>query len=182
MSEDSDEALVQRCRRGDRRAFEALVVRYQRPVYNAALRMLRNPEDARDVAQVTFLKAYERLGDFNPQFRFYSWLYRIALNESINHGKRRRSHEELSGNERDAANGPEQALGLAQLDDALQEAIMSLSEDNRTLIVLHYVLGSSYEDMAVTLDIPAKTVKSRLFSARQKLKDSPLLAAWLERA
>ncbi|MFZ9061544.1 MAG: RNA polymerase sigma factor [Steroidobacteraceae bacterium] len=182
MSEDSDEALVQRCRRGDRRAFEALVVRYQRPVYNAALRMLRNPEDARDVAQVTFLKAYERLGDFNPQFRFYSWLYRIALNESINHGKRRRSHEELSGNERDAANGPEQALGLAQLDDALQEAIMSLSEDNRTLIVQHYVLGSSYEDMAVTLDIPAKTVKSRLFSARQKLKDSPLLAAWLERA
>lgn len=182
MSEDSDEALVQRCRGGDRRAFEALVVRYQRPVYNAALRMLRNPEDARDVAQVTFLKAYERLGDFNPQFRFYSWLYRIALNESINHGKRRRSHEELSGNERDAADGPEQALGLAQLDDALQEAIMSLSEDNRTLIVLHYVLGSSYEDMAVTLDIPAKTVKSRLFSARQQLKDSPLLAAWLERA
>ena len=182
MSEDSDEALVQRCRGGDRRAFEALVVRYQRPVYNAALRMLRNPEDARDVAQVTFLKAYERLGDFNPQFRFYSWLYRIALNESINHGKRRRSHEELSGNERDAADGPEQALGLAQLDDALQEAIMSLSEDHRSLIVLHYVLGSSYEDMAVTLDIPAKTVKSRLFSARQQLKDSPRLAAWLERA
>lgn len=182
MTEESDEALVRRCRTGDRGAFETLVVRYQRPVYNAALRMLRHPEDARDVAQVTFLKAYEHLGDFDPQYRFFSWLYRIAINESINHGKRRRSHEGLSGEERDSAAGPEQALGQDQFDGALQAAIMGLSDDYRAVIVLHHVVGCSYEDMASILDIPAKTVKSRLFSARQRLKDSPLLAAWLEQA
>jgi len=182
MTEESDEALVRSCRAGDRGAFETLVVRYQRPVFNVALRMLRHPEDARDAAQTTFLKAYEHLGDFNMQYRFYSWIYRIAINESINHGKQRRSHEGLSQEERDPAAGPEQALGQHQFDSALQTVIMGLSDDYRAVIVLHYTVGCSYEDMASILDIPTKTVKSRLFSARERLKDSPLLAIWLEQA
>jgi RNA polymerase sigma-70 factor, ECF subfamily len=182
MTEESDEALVRRCRAGDRGAFETLVVRYQRPVFNVALRMLRHHEDARDAAQTTFLKAYEHLGDFKMQYRFYSWIYRIAINESINHGKRRRSHEGLIQEERDLAAGPEQALGQDQLDGALQAVIMGLSDDYRAVIVLYHIVGCSYEDMAAILDIPAKTVKSRLFSARRQLKDSPLLAIWREQA
>ena len=84
MKTEDDQTLVVRCRNGDRAAFGALVVRYQKPVYNAALRMLRDPEDARDVTQTTFLKAFARLEDFDPRFKFFSWLYRIAINESIN--------------------------------------------------------------------------------------------------
>ena len=80
MNEDGDRLLVQRCREGDRRAFEALVGQYEKPVFNAALRMLRNPEDARDVTQTVFLKAFEHLADYDPKYRFYSWIYRIALN------------------------------------------------------------------------------------------------------
>jgi RNA polymerase sigma-70 factor (ECF subfamily) len=89
VDEEDDGALVQRCRDGDRRAFDRLVIRYQKPVFNAALRMLKNPEDARDVAQTVFLKVFEHLGQYDPNLRFYSWIYRIALNESINGHVRR---------------------------------------------------------------------------------------------
>jgi RNA polymerase sigma factor (sigma-70 family) len=78
VREDDDPALVRRCRDGERSAFEQLVVRYQKPVYNAALRMLHEPQDAMDVAQTTFLKAFEHLADYDPSFKFYSWIYRIA--------------------------------------------------------------------------------------------------------
>ena len=80
MDSEGDEFLVERCRHGDREAFAALVVRYQRPVYNAAWWVLRNAEDASDVAQSVFLKVAERLGDYDPQHRFFSWIYRIAVN------------------------------------------------------------------------------------------------------
>ncbi len=180
MSEESDEALVRRCRAGERQAFEGLVLRYQRQVYNLALRMLRHPEDARDVAQTTFLKAWEHLGSFDPGMRFFSWLYRIAVNECINAGRRLRPSQELSGEEADGAAGPEDALDGGQFDRALQEAIMGLSPDYRAVIVLCHVSGLSYEEMAGVLEVPAKTVKSRLFSARQRLRESPALAAWVE--
>ena len=83
MKEDADWTVVERCRGGDRRACEQLVLRYQKPVYNAALRLLRNPEDARDVAQTAFLKAFEHLADYDPRFKFYSWIYRIAINAAV---------------------------------------------------------------------------------------------------
>ena len=84
MNEPDDIALMERCRNGDRQAFETLVVRYQKPVYNAAYRMLHNTEDARDVTQTVFLKVFENLDKYDPSHRFFSWIYRIALNESIN--------------------------------------------------------------------------------------------------
>jgi RNA polymerase sigma-70 factor (ECF subfamily) len=83
VTEDDDRTLVWRCRQGDQAAFGQLITRYQRPVFNAALRLLREPEEAKDVAQTTFLKAFERLADYDPRFKFYSWLYRIAVNESL---------------------------------------------------------------------------------------------------
>jgi RNA polymerase sigma-70 factor (ECF subfamily) len=106
MHEDGDVRLVERCRAGDKRAFESLLVRYQKPVFNAALRMLRNRDDARDVAQTVFLKAYEHLADYDPSFKFYSWIYRVAINESINVLQRRR-HEPIAGDELDESVGPE---------------------------------------------------------------------------
>ena len=89
MHKDRDVELLEDCKRGDRQALESLVRRYERPVFNAAYRMLGNPDEAADVAQTTFLKAFEHLDRFNPKFKFFSWIYRIAVNESINQINRR---------------------------------------------------------------------------------------------
>jgi RNA polymerase sigma-70 factor (ECF subfamily) len=172
MNEDSDGILVQRCREGDRRAFETLVERYQKPVYNAALRMLRNPEDARDVAQTVFLKVFEHLADYDPKYRFYSWIYRIALNESINVIGRRNRHEPISGEEIDDQRGADDELASDQVGARVQDALMTLKPEYREVIVLKHFLDLSYEDVGQALGLPEKTVKSRLFTARQLLKDA----------
>ena len=173
MKEDSDGLLVERCRRGERRAFETLVVRYEKPVYNAALRMLRNPDDAHDVAQTVFLKAYEHIADYDPKYRFYSWIYRIALNESINaFGSRRNGHEPITGDELDERPGAEDEIDSDQVGRRVQLALLSIKPEYRAVIVLKHFLDSSYEDMSEILGIPDKTVKSRLFTARQALKEA----------
>ena len=84
MSESVDAARVRECLAGDPQAFAALVEQYEKPVYNVALRMLRNSEDARDIAQTVFMKAYQNLSNYDPQYKFYSWIYRMAINESLN--------------------------------------------------------------------------------------------------
>jgi len=110
VNEDDDRILVRRCRQGDRAACELLVVRYQKPVFNAALRLLRNPEDAKDVAQTAFLKAFEHLADYDAKFKFYSWIYRIAVNEALNVLGLRKPCGQLSGEEVDEAPGPERRV------------------------------------------------------------------------
>jgi RNA polymerase sigma-70 factor (ECF subfamily) len=172
MNEDSDGLLVERCREGDRRAFEALVDRYQKPVFNAALRMLRNPEDARDVAQTVFLKVFEHLADYDPKYRLYSWIYRIALNESINVLDRRHRHEPIVGDEVDERRGAEDEVSSQQIGLRVQRALMTLKPEYRAVIVLKHFVDLSYEDIGQTLQLPEKTVKSRLFTARQLLKDA----------
>lgn len=172
MLEDGDGILVQRCREGDRRAFEALVVRYEKPVFNAALRMLRNPDDARDVSQTVFLKVYEHLADYDPTYRFYSWIYRIAVNESINTLSRRRRHEPIAGDEVDASIGPEGSVHGQQVGRGIERALMTLKPDFRSVIVLRHFLECSYQDMAEILSLPEKTVKSRLFAARQLMAEA----------
>jgi len=172
MNEIDDAARVRDCLPGDPQAFVALVERYEKPVYNVALRMLRNREDARDVAQTAFLKAYQSLSSYDPQFRFYSWIYRIAINESLN-ALRLRRHEAGPVDERHAATdpGPDEVLEADNEMDELLDAVDGLKPDYRAVIVLKYFAGQSYQDMAVTLEIDEKTVKSRLFTARQLLKD-----------
>jgi RNA polymerase sigma-70 factor (ECF subfamily) len=178
MDEESDATLVRRCCDGDPKAFEALVVRYRRPVYNAALRVLHDREEARDVAQTVFLKAYEHLADYDPSHRFYSWIYRIALNESINLLQRRRPRApldlEMAGDEP----GPEELLRTSQLSGGLEACIAVLRDEYRAVIVLRHYLGCSYEDMASILGVPEKTVKSRLFSARQLLRTAMEARGW----
>jgi len=172
MNEDSDGLLVQRCRGGDRRAFEALVDRYQKLVFNAALRMLKNPEDARDVAQTVFMKTFEHLADYDPKYRFYSWIYRIALNESINVLDRRHRHEPIAGDEVDDRRGAEDEVNSQQVGLRVQRALMTIKPEYRSVIVLKHYLDLSYEDIGQVLQLPEKTVKSRLFTARQLLKDA----------
>jgi RNA polymerase sigma-70 factor (ECF subfamily) len=171
VEEEDDGTLVQRCQDGDLRAFDRLVVRYQKPVFNAALRMLRNPEDARDVAQTVFLKVFEHLRQYDPNLRFYSWIYRITLNESINALGRLRPCEAISGNEIDEAPGLERQVESAQMSRAIEHALMRIQPDHRAVIVLRHFLHLGYQDMGDILELPEKTVKSRLYTARQLLRD-----------
>jgi RNA polymerase sigma-70 factor, ECF subfamily len=180
MIEDDDRELVLRCRRGDLRAFEALVSRYERPVYNAALRMLRHPDDARDVMQTVFLKAFEHLAEYDPGYRFYSWIYRIAINESINQLNGRKRFGPMPEDAIADEPGPHDCVDSEQAGRHVQAAIMRLKDDDRAVIVLRHFLDCSYEDMATILSLPEKTVKSRLFSARQRLKDTLRSAGWTE--
>jgi RNA polymerase sigma-70 factor (ECF subfamily) len=174
VGEEDDPALVRRCLRGDRRAFEQLVVRYQKPVFNVALRMLREPQDALDVAQTTFLKAFEHLADYDPTFKFYSWIYRIAVNESLNSRAARKALDSIDGEEPDEAPGPDRQVEGAQTRREIEEALMRMSPELRAVVVLRHFMHLSYQDMGVILELPEKTVKSRLYSARQLLRDELL--------
>jgi RNA polymerase sigma-70 factor (ECF subfamily) len=171
VNEDDDRIMVRRCRGGDRAACDQLVVRYQKPVFNAALRLLRNPEDAKDVAQTTFLKAFGHLADYDPSYKFYSWIYRIAVNEALNALGSRKSFEKISGEEADEAPGPDRLVEGEQLSQTITEALMDIKPDLRTVIVLRHILHLSYQDMSDVLQLPEKTVKSRLYGARQILRD-----------
>jgi len=171
---DADASLVRRCRSGDRTAFEELVVRYQKPVFNVALRLLRNPDDARDVAQTTFLKAFEHLDDYDPSFRFYSWLYRIAINESLTTRSARRPIQEVSDEEADESPGPDRCVEGEETRQAIEDALMKIRPELQAVVVLRHVMHLSYQDMSQILQVPEKTVKSRLYSARQLLREQLL--------
>ncbi|MDX1555360.1 MAG: sigma-70 family RNA polymerase sigma factor, partial [Xanthomonadales bacterium] len=101
-----DQALIERCQRGDRRALEELLQQYQRPVFNVALRMLGNSDDAADITQTVFLKAFENLDHYNPEHKFFSWIYRIAINESINQINREKRTEPLDDSRPGSGPGP----------------------------------------------------------------------------
>ena len=171
MGIDDDAKLVQDCLQGDPNAFEVLVGEYEKPVYNAAVRMLGDSDDAADVTQTAFMKAFEKLDNYNPQYRFYSWIYRIVINESIDVLNRRKRSTELDERRLSGGGTPEIALRETQLSAAMQEALMTVSVEYRTVIVLKHFMELSYREISQTLEIPEKTVKSRLFTARQLLKD-----------
>ena len=151
---------------------ETLVREYQRPVYNAAYRMLGNADEAADVTQATFLKALEGIEGFDTKYRFFSWIYRIALNESIDRLKRSNRFETYSESPSAERDQPPDQLARSQAADQLQVALMDLNEELRSVIVLRYFTDCSYEQIGDVLDLPNKTVKSRLYSARQKLKSA----------
>jgi RNA polymerase sigma-70 factor (ECF subfamily) len=173
VDEDIDRALVERFRAGDRAAFTELVVRYQRPVYNAAFWVLRKAEDASDVTQDVFLKVAERLDDYDPRYRFFSWIYRIAVNESLNLLRRNKREEALDEDidlpAPDSAN-PERQLANVQLSRRIQVALMGMATTDRLVLTLRHFSELSYEEMGQVLDLDEKTVKSRLFEARQRLR------------
>jgi RNA polymerase sigma-70 factor (ECF subfamily) len=173
IEENDDVAVVERCRKGDRAAFGELVVRYQRPVYNAAYWILRKPEDASDVAQTVFLKAVEQLDDYDPRYRFFSWIYRIAVNESLNL-LRRNGHEEALDEDvelpDETGTDPEGQLDAKERAERVRRALMEVSTTDRTVLMLRHFGELSYDEIGHVLDIDAKTVKSRLFDARHRLR------------
>jgi len=164
---------VQRFRQGEREAFAELVVRYQRPVFNAAYWVTRRDEDASDVAQTVFLKAAQRIEDYDPGYRFFSWIYRIAVNEALNL-VRSRSRDEPLDDGFDAADDdhptPEQQLDEAQRARRLHAAMLKLSTSDRVVLAMRHFSDCSYVQIAQALAIDEKTVKSRLFEARNRLR------------
>lgn len=170
MHNDKDTALVNGVKRGDRRAMSQLVEQYQRPVFNAAYRILGNMDDAADATQTVFLKVFEHIADYDQQFKFFSWVYRIAINESLNQVKKRRSQEPLDDSQVSSWQGPAEELDTARLSKRVQSALMLLDDDYRTVVVLKHISGCSYQQIGGILQLPEKTVKSRLYSARQLLK------------
>jgi RNA polymerase sigma-70 factor (ECF subfamily) len=176
---DDDRLLVERYLGGDRDAFTALVVRYQRPIYNAAFWILRRHEDAHDISQIVFLKVAERADDYDPKYKFFSWIYRIAVNESLNLVRRQRHEEELEDDldvAGDDSAGPERQASAAQLARQLRAAMMTMATSDRLVLTLRHFSECSYEEMAQILEIDEKTVKSRLFEARRRLRG--LLKDW----
>ena len=155
--------------RGDSLAFETLVERYYKVLYNIAFRMVNNSEDARDITQATFLKAYDKLSTYDPKYKFFSWIYRIMTNESLNFIGRRRSHEPLDLDLVTSQKNPEEEYEGRRLSQAIQSALMRLSDDHRQVLVLRHFVALSYKEMSSALGLPEKTVKSRLFAARRQL-------------
>lgn len=164
-----DRLVVQLVLDGDVDSFGLLVERYQRPLYNAALRMVGDPDEAKDIVQSAFVRAYDKLDSYKPQYKFFSWLYRIMMNRSLNVLAQRKPQEPLDTAIVSGAPSPEQEMEASDLRARVQEALLQIAPHYREVIVLRHFLELSYREMAEALDVPEKTVKSRLFTARRLL-------------
>jgi len=171
MVEEDEADLLVRSLEGDGGAFGTLIDRYQRVLFNVSLRMVGNAEDAKDITQTVFLKAYQNLGTFDRRHRFFSWVYRIMINESLNHLSRARRTEPLDEGMPSEGLGPDEEAAQHRLGDQVQSALLELSPDYRQVIILRHFVQLSYQEMSGVLEIPEKTVKSRLHTARQLLSD-----------
>jgi RNA polymerase sigma-70 factor, ECF subfamily len=183
MSVDTgDLGLVQRVQKGDKTAFDLLVRKYQHKVVKLVTRYLRDPSEAEDVAQEAFIKAYRAIPQFRGDSAFYTWLYRIAINTAKNAIVSRdrspvefdldlQSVEESNSMQRRLADAetPESLLQTEEIRTTVNQAIEALPEDLRTAIVLRELEGLSYEDIALAMDCPVGTVRSRIFRAREAI-------------
>ncbi len=168
-ADEQDRTLVKRYLTGQRDAATGLVDRYHQRLFNVALRMLDNVQDAEDVTQTVFLNAFLKLRTYNPRYKFFSWIYRMAVNESLNALKRRKPvvtlEEELDIRAPGAS--PDRA---AEAEDRVGKALMCLEPNDRAVLVLRHFVSFSYQEIADVLEVPVKTVKSRLFTARERLR------------
>jgi RNA polymerase sigma-70 factor, ECF subfamily len=162
-----DDRLIARCLEGDVSAFEPLVEQYRRPLYGVAVRLLGDREEARDAIQTAFLKAFESLDRCEPGRRFFSWIYRILVNECLN-TRRDRRHTEPLGDLVSPRAAPD-PVEIRETCLRVRQAVLRLPPDLRDVIVLRHFAELSYDEVGAALRIPAKTVKSRLFTARQRL-------------
>ena len=165
-----DTELVARCRNGDRQALDLLVRKYQRPLFNVAWRIHRNPDDAADTVQNAFVKAFEKLHLYDADQKFFSWIYRITINEALNASRRQGYPADASSADALDA-GPADLLDKADESARLHRAVMMLKEDARSVVVLRHFSDLNYAEIAEILQIHEETVKSRLFSARRKLAE-----------
>ncbi len=175
--------LVRRARRGDLTAYDELVRRYQERIYATIYHMTANHEDANDLAQEAFIKGFHALKSFKGGSSFYTWLYRIAVNKTINFLKQRKNKRQMSLDDLDlnaehdpdlvsliSDKTPRREAGLAELQEKLNTALQRLSEPHRLVVTLHDVQGLSHEEIARIMDCNIGTVRSRLFYARQQMQ------------
>ena len=178
-----DTALVRRAQDGDAGAYDELIRRYQERIYATVYHMTSNHEDANDLTQETFIKGFQALKSFKGDSSFYTWVYRIAVNKTINFLKQRKNRTHLSLNDIDfnAENDPDlvalvsdrtprRDVGLAELQQKLNKAMLKLSEPHRLVVTLHDVQGMSHEEIGNIMECNIGTVRSRLFYARQQLQ------------
>jgi RNA polymerase sigma-70 factor (ECF subfamily) len=166
-TEDED-GLIGRCLDGESAAFAPLVERYHRPLFRVAARLLGDREEARDATQTAFLKAYQALASCDRQRKFFSWIYRILVNECLNTLRARRPMQDLDPSLAAPADKAD-AAESAETRTRVRRALLQLTPDQRDVIVLRYFAEMRYDQVAAALGIQEKTVKSRLFSARQRL-------------
>lgn len=171
---NTDANLAIQFQNGDRKAFTMLVDRYQKPIFNTALRMVKNTDDAADITQNAFVKAYQKIDTFNPSYKFITWLYRITVNETLNLIDRRKRRREFEYDPPARLPSPEDDLELDEMGRYLHRALDAMSYDQRIVIVLKHLMLLSYREIADILGIAEKTVKSRLFSARHVLREELL--------
>jgi RNA polymerase sigma-70 factor (ECF subfamily) len=177
----SDKKLVERVQKGDKGAFDLLVLKYQHKIVNLVMRYVRDPELALDIAQEAFIKAYRALPRFRGDSAFYTWMYRIAVNTAKNHlaAQRRRPMDvelDLQDPEQydlhaklKETDTPEGVALSNELQETVERAIAALPEDLRTAIILRELEGMSYEEIAETMECPVGTVRSRIFRARDAI-------------
>jgi RNA polymerase sigma-70 factor (ECF subfamily) len=179
-----DEAvLIQQSKLGDVEAYDKLVRKFQERIYATIYHMTANHEDANDLAQETFIKAYQAIASFKGDSSFFTWLYRIAVNKTINFLKQKRNKNHLSLNDLDfnAEHDPElialvsdktprREVGLTELQEKLNVAMQQLSETHRLVVTLHDIQGLAHEEIAKIMNCNVGTVRSRLFYARQQLQ------------
>ena len=178
---DGDQLLVERARKGDRRAFDLLVLKYQQKILKLIMRYVRDQTEALDVSQEAFVKAYRALPAFRGESAFYTWLYRIAINTAKNHlvaMQRKPVEYELDSQDPEIAernphlreeDGPEGLAMQEELRQTLERALAEHPEELRTAILLREIEGLSYEEIAVAMDCPVGTVRSRIFRARETI-------------
>jgi RNA polymerase sigma-70 factor (ECF subfamily) len=179
---DIDAELVARVQKGDKRAFDLLVLKYQRKIMRLLSRMIRDPGEVEDVAQEAFIKAYRAIGQFRGDSAFYTWLYRIAINTARNwqasNSRRPSSPNVIETQDGETFNQidnltdistPESVVASREIVETVNQAIGALPEDLRTAIVLREIEGMSYEDIAQTMNCPIGTVRSRIFRAREAI-------------
>lgn len=171
MIKTSDEDLVEQVLSGKRKAFETLIDRYQKTVFNVAFRATKNYDDSQDITQAVFIKAFEKLPNFDAKYKFFSWLYRIAVNESINYIKQKKQAKSIEDEFISDEKTPEDTHQENEVNNQIQTALLEMDVIYRIVIILKHFQYCSYKEISYILDIPEKTVKSRLFTARQLLKD-----------
>lgn len=178
-----DAELVLKAQRGDLHAFDELVERYHGKIYGLTYNMTSNREDAEDLTQEVFVKAFEALPRFQGKSSFYTWIYRIAVNKTINYRKKRNRKRALSLDQFDqeikmdssyhdltSKGSPLRNISLSELQIKLNEALQNLSEKHRTVVVMHDMQGIPHEDIAKVVGASVGTVRSRLFYARRQMQ------------